>query len=100
MTALPDKRCFRRALVIAGIVETVLFAIGIWSIYEGGMHPGGAVFGVLHLPSVLVFGYIFDFLEIGGSVADVILILMIAVAQFVLFTIAVYWAQLLFLFKK
>ena len=100
MISFRYKRYFRHALVTAGIIETVLFAIGIWSIYEGGMHPGGAVFGALHIPSVLVLGYIFDFLEIGGSVAELILILMIAVAQFVLFAIAVYWAQLLFLSKK
>ena len=88
-----NRRQLLRALVVAGVAETTLVSISLWMIYEGGIHPGGAFFAVLHLPSSLLFGYIAAGLGTSSLFVEVLFMIFTIVSQFLLFVLTVYWIQ-------
>ena len=69
----------------------------MWSVYQGGVHAGGAFFVVLHIPSSILFGYIAQTIGSGSLILEVLYVLLTTSAQYLLFTVVAYWLQRLLL---
>jgi hypothetical protein len=88
-----NKAHLRRALLVAGVIETALMSASLWFIHIGGMHSGGLAFIFLHFPSSFIFG---PLVQILGDPGNVFSMLLTAIVQFLLFTFAGYKLQRFF----
>lgn len=80
-----------KALIFSTVVELILLSISIWFIHEGGIHPGGLFFAILHLPSAFLFAYIAAGLGVTSVSSEIILMVLTALAQFALIAGGAYW---------
>jgi len=84
----------KRAIVFALGLEAILFIIGMGAIFAGGVHPGGAIFGVLHMPGVLLIAIT------GIEFDDFSFIVLSIISQGLIFFSLAYGAQWLYFKAK
>jgi len=89
-----NRKYYKRSLIISGAVEAILLLISLWFIYEGGIHPGGLFFAVLHFPSAFLVAYLANALGADSIFAEIFFMLVAVILQFFFFAILFYWLHL------
>ena len=82
---------FRKALILAIVLEAVAFIVGVGEIYIGGTEEfGGYIFSLVHIPSSLLLAYLFQLVGFEGRVTDIVFVLLVTIFQIALLTSIVY----------
>jgi hypothetical protein len=100
MTITSKKLCLRKSIVLALVIEGVVFAAGLGAIQYLGVEFGARVYVMLHMPSAYFLDYIFQAIGSEGRVSDVVFILSSAIAQTSLYVLLIYLACLFFVGKR